>query len=133
VRLEATEAWLRRLAESCPTQRRYLLSDARRPQTILDLLPLAHSSAFGLLIRTPDPIEPTQRDEAADPRLWLDGACGAALPVWCPQVRQADQLVRLVTELTRAGAAFLDFEKLEEAPPEALNWLRQAVRFARRD
>ncbi len=60
------------------------------------------------------------------------GSFGLLLPVWYPFVRQADELVRTVSAATQAGIAPLDFDGLEEAPDEALDRLRQAVRFARR-
>lgn len=63
-----------------------------------------------------------------------DSAAPAALslPVWRPHFAEAGDLVRLVMDSKAAGASFLDFEGLHEAPPDALVWLRQAVRFARR-
>ncbi|MBU0618228.1 MAG: hypothetical protein KKI02_10960 [Planctomycetes bacterium] len=57
---------------------------------------------------------------------------GLILPVWYPFVRQADELVRTVSAAGKAGIAPIDFEGLEQAPGEAIDWLRQAVRFARR-
>lgn len=125
-------AWLRQLAETHREHRRYLLGDARMPQTIIDLLPLVTTNAFLLLLRAPEPTQPPEQGASADPGLWLDGAFGTALPVWWPQLEQADQLVRLVVDLTRAGARFFDFERLEEAPSGVVTWLKQAVRFARR-
>jgi hypothetical protein len=45
----------------------------------------------------------------------------------------AEALVRAVHEQVRLGARIIDFEDLEELPPAAVGWLRQAVRFARRE
>lgn len=60
------------------------------------------------------------------------GPFGLLLPTWYPCVRQADELVRTVSAATQARIAPLDFAGLEEAPGEAIDRLRQAVRFARR-
>jgi hypothetical protein len=57
---------------------------------------------------------------------------GLTLPVWYPLVRQADELVRTVSAANRAAITPIEFEGLAEAPGEAIDWLRQAVRFARR-
>ncbi|MBU0639377.1 MAG: hypothetical protein KKB50_10980 [Planctomycetes bacterium] len=61
-----------------------------------------------------------------------DLAPAVAMPVWFPAFRESAALVRFVTSRTEGGAEFFDFEGLEEAPPEALQWLKQAVRYARR-
>lgn len=55
-----------------------------------------------------------------------------ALPVWRPSFNVPASLVRLLTEAARAGVQTFDLEGLDEAPPEAVVWLKQAVRFARR-
>jgi len=55
-----------------------------------------------------------------------------ALPVWRPTFADAAELVRLVSEAARAGVSLFDFEGLSEAAPEAVVWLKQAVRYARR-
>lgn len=58
-----------------------------------------------------------------------DGLC---LPVWRPTNTDSAELVRRVTQAAGAGLRYFDFAGLEVAPPEALTWLRQAVRYARR-
>ena len=55
-----------------------------------------------------------------------------SLAVWRPTFSDSAALVRLVSEATEAGVGYFDFEGLHEAPPEALTWLKQALRFARR-
>ena len=55
------------------------------------------------------------------------------LQCWRPAFALASDLVRRVAELTASGARDFDFEGLDEAPDEALDWLRQAVRYARRE
>lgn len=123
-------AWLQRLAERYGTWRRYLLTDAESFESIGRLVA---GEAFRLVLRSDRP--PGATDESgpqATIRL-LDGACGLALPLWRPTFDQADQLFRVVNEARRAGTVFFDFEGLEEAPEEALDWLRQAVRYAHRE
>ncbi len=61
-----------------------------------------------------------------------DCPVGLCVPVWRPAFSDAPRLVRLVAESTRAGVQHFDFEGLPNAAPQALTWLRQAVRFARR-
>jgi hypothetical protein len=58
---------------------------------------------------------------------------GLAHGAWLPVVSSADELVRFVYETQQRGVSFFDFEDLDESPPEAIDWLRQAVRYARRD
>jgi hypothetical protein len=57
---------------------------------------------------------------------------GLALPVWRPTFAESASLVRTVTDAASRGVQFFDFEALDEAPPDAVTWLKQAVRFARR-
>jgi hypothetical protein len=59
-------------------------------------------------------------------------AAALALPFWRPAFDEAGDVVRLVAEAAAAGVRFFDFEGLHETPPDALTWLKQAVRFARR-
>jgi hypothetical protein len=44
----------------------------------------------------------------------------------------ANRLVQAVADACGAGMTFFDFAHLEESPPEAITWLKQAVRYARR-
>jgi len=118
-----TAAWLRRLAENHRDRRRYLLSDMLACESI-GVLP--GEERFSLLVRTGD-------EDASKIAIRFSGrACGLSLPVWRPAIQGAGQLVRQVSTIMHAGLDFLDFEGLDEAPEEAITWLRQAVRFARR-
>ena len=65
--------------------------------------------------------------------LYLDEHQGLRLPVWSSKGPGPDGLVRLVSVAVADGLEFLDFEGLEEAPPGVVTWLKQAVRFARRE
>lgn len=58
--------------------------------------------------------------------------CGRSLWIWRPAYRQASELVSALTDLAAAGTPIVDLEGADEAPAEAVEWLRQAVRFARR-
>jgi hypothetical protein len=57
---------------------------------------------------------------------------GLSLPVWQPTFAEAPALVRLVSDAVEHGVQTFDFEGLDEALPEAVTWLKQAVRYARR-
>jgi hypothetical protein len=55
-----------------------------------------------------------------------------SLPAWRPAFRDSSELVRFVQDALEGGVRFFDFEGLDLNPPEALTWVRQAVRYARR-
>lgn len=57
---------------------------------------------------------------------------GLALPAWRPAFSDAAELVRTVAAAAEAGVWFFDFEHLDEAPADAVTWVKQAVRYARR-
>lgn len=125
-----TASWLQHLADTHQARRRYLLFTETTASD--SIVPLLGEDAFQPLLRTCGPL------------LAPDGASLQArirsstrlhaltLPVWRPAIQQADHLVRLVSAATNAGITFLDFEDLDQAPEEAVVWLKQAVRFARR-
>lgn len=62
----------------------------------------------------------------------LHGFSGVSLPAWHPEFRESSELVRFVQEVLGQGVRFFDFERLDLDAPEALTWVRQAVRFGRR-
>jgi len=49
-----------------------------------------------------------------------------------PANRTADSLVRSLAEAVGSGLQFVEFERVEEMPEQAITWLKQAVRYARR-
>ncbi len=55
-----------------------------------------------------------------------------SLPAWRPVFRDSSELVRFIQDALEGGVRFFDFERLDLDPPEALTWVRQAVRYARR-
>jgi hypothetical protein len=71
-------------------------------------------------LETPLPYDPPPFDEIV------------RLPVWRPSFTAPAALVRLASDAVANGVRLFDFEGLDEAPPEAVTWLKQAVRFARR-
>lgn len=76
--------------------------------------------------------EPADQDRLAALLQVAPYAGGLALPVWRPTFGQAAELVRVLSETVRLGVRLFDCEGLDEAEPEAVKWLKQAVRFARR-
>jgi hypothetical protein len=72
-------------------------------------------------------LDPPRPDE-----LRARGAIGASLPPGRPLFSDPTQLVRYLRDAAAAGFERLEFEALEEFPPDAMTWLRQAVRYARR-
>lgn len=124
-----TAAWLQRLAHTHSALRRYVLTDAASCSLVGPVLP---DGSFLLLLRTSGASH-TAEENVLDVAASLEPhAHGLVLPVWRPAVAQAGDLVRQVSTLVQAGASFFDFEGLDEAPAEAVTWLKQAVRFARR-
>ncbi len=127
-RWQDTTAWLRRLAEMHRGRRRYFLADAAACESVG---PLLGEETFLLVLRTFGPFRTA--DGATFAAICSSQkARGLTLPIWRPSVDQAGELVRQVSTVTHAGLDFIDFEGLDEAAEEAITWLRQAVRFARR-
>jgi hypothetical protein len=132
-------AWLERLAAAHAGLRCYVLADRRFDTE--HWLPAeaawAHLStgvvtpvfrSSGLPLRDLD----LRRELVAPAAARHLESFGLVLPVCLPFVRQADELVRAVSGAARGGISPIDFEGLAEAPADALDWLRQAVRFGRR-
>jgi hypothetical protein len=116
--------WLRRTA-AADAERRYQL--VRAPGSAW---PVAPDGLIQRIIRLP-------RSFGESPERWLDQDCviqgdGWSFFAWSSVCRDAATLVRVVTKASRRGVRFTDFEGLDEAPAEAITWLKQAVRFARR-
>jgi hypothetical protein len=107
--------WLRRLAETGADHRYHLIHAFETP------LPYA-PAPLAEIVRVPD----------CEPAIRCAGIAGWALPVWRPTFAAPAALVRLVSDAVASGVQRFDFEGLDEAPAEAVTWLKQAVRFARR-
>ncbi len=118
--------WLQRLADTDPAIRHLLMRDADCPA------PYGDEPPWPTLLRV------SADGELATAVNWDSmiaagvGAAGLSLPVWRPAFREAAELVRVVTAATNVGVGMFDFEGLGAAAPEAITWLKQAVRFARR-
>lgn len=122
------DAWLRRLAEADPQRRHWLLRPADaaegRPTSPDIVLRWPTGGAAGVPGGTVGP--------PVDADLCAGHVAGWSVPAWRPVFGTAAELVRWVVEVTQRGATWFDFEGLDAAPPDAVTWLRQAVRYARR-
>ena len=134
-----TLTWLERLAASHEQRAWSMLMDRwfdadhwLEPETAFANLPDDLFRPVFRLLSSPLGDIDLQRDFVRPASERQLGSFGLLLPTWYPFVRQAGELVRTVSAATRAGIAPLDFAGLEEAPGEAIDRLRQAVRFARR-
>jgi hypothetical protein len=118
--------WLRRVAESDP-ERRHLLVRTFGDPSIGNIAPWVRmvrlpNRACGSL----DGPEWATRIEA------LPQIAALTLPVWKPTFAEAAEFVRFISEAVKAGVSTFDFEGLNEAADDAVTWLKQATRFARR-
>ncbi len=57
---------------------------------------------------------------------------GCVLEVWRPAVQTAEELVKQVVAAAEVGGDPIILTGIDEAPAEVVDWLRKAVRFARR-
>lgn len=71
-------------------------------------------------------------DEAEEPGDPPRVAEALEIGLWFAWRQGADSLVRAVSDAVERGVEFFDFTELDETPPETVEWLRQAVRYARR-
>lgn len=109
--------WRRRLADSDP-QHTYWHLQAVLPAVMrrhADLPHILDCAAAGVSHASPPP-----------------PSAGLAVPCWRPFFPDSAALVRFVAAARENGCEFFDFECVDESPPDASTWLKQAVRFARR-
>lgn len=52
--------------------------------------------------------------------------------LFAPNAQAGDSLVRSLSHAVGLGFQFFEFERVEEMPEQAVTWLKQAVRYARR-
>jgi hypothetical protein len=76
--------------------------------------------------------ERTARDMGFDAEMELQPLCLDA-SAWRPEHESAADFVRFVSTHAKEGVQRFDFRDLECSHPEAITWLKQAVRFTRRD
>lgn len=115
--------WLSRLGGGAPVAK-FLLLRAADPAADA-LLPQSW--------RRLQAIDASHTAELADARAAAPRGDALAIHAWRPTVADAAALVRLVDEAAGRGVSFFDFEGIEEYPDESITWLRQAVRYARRE
>ncbi len=126
VRQEAAAEWLRRLAERKPAGTCVLVREhLEGRETSVD-------SGAPWMMRLPSELTESSAWSAALAEA-CDGAVGVSLPAWRPAFDEPAALVRFVRAACDAGVQRFDFEGLDAAPDEAVMWLKQAVRFARRE
>ena len=119
--------WLQRLGEGDGDRRRLLVRSFGEPA-------LGNCAPWVRLVRLlPGDCGPLDGERWAERLRALAEISALALPVWRPTFNDASEVVRLVLEAVKASVRTFDFEGLSEAPPEAVTWLKQAVRFARRE
>lgn len=129
IRTEANRVWLHALIERRAALGWRLECDAddaphERPQ-----LP----PRVEWIVRLPRRAEPFGRHAVAALRQRFAGAVGVSLHAWRPSFSEGHELVHWVHEAGEHGLEIMEFRGVDEAMGEAFDWLRQAVRFARRD
>ena len=141
--------WLARLREMFPEQRFHMRTGAWTPtdswlqgegafEAVLDgYMPVFVTSSAGAEVSA------GQREgHAKIPPAGVE-RYGEILPVWRPEIQQGDELVKRAATAVhgegvgeggavRTGATMLEFEGLDTAPRMVLDWVRHAVRYARR-
>ncbi len=125
VRQQAAATWMREILAHHSEIRWYHERDDSPPA-----LPWSASAACGPVDWIP--VLRGRGSEADPPREGLPATAGRVLPVWRPFVSRPDQLVRSVASVARVVRGPIQFDGIEEAPPEVVDWLRQALRYARR-
>lgn len=126
IRREANRLWLRQLTLRYARREWYVLwdcGDARDAANGIDnVRPVVR------IRRGADSV----RDHSPEQVLRRHGAAGVAIHAWRPTFHEGSALVRWINEAVERGVWHFDFDGVDESPDEALVWLRQAVRFARR-
>ena len=119
--------WLQRLAEGDTESRRFLVRPFGEPR-------IGNFAPWVRLVRFA-PARRGSRDIADWTRLQksLSEISALSIGVWRPAFSEAAEIVRLTSDAVLAGVTTFDFEGLSESPPEAVTWLKQAVRKARRE
>lgn len=127
VRRADVALWLQRLAADGADRSRWLVRKFGEPV-------LGNCPPWVRLLRLPTEARGPLDAPGWQPlRTALGEISGLATPVWRPTFVSAADLVRFVSQAADAGVSMFDFEGLGEAPEEAITWLKQAVRKARRD
>lgn len=117
--------WLAGMAKRSPKLRFLAVRNVAR----VDELAAAPAGWDKMLRRAPETAGGATSAESGQVSL---SAGAASLWVQPPWVGSSSDLVTLTRSMFEQGARFLDFEGIEEAPA-GVDWLRQALRYARRD
>lgn len=128
--------WLERMAEDHPGKRMVLVEPRAGVDRDLDSLVGTGWISLGRSFRQALWVSVSiirGKTKNRPPLLEISGRTGLQLPVWAAAGISADGLVELVAYAAREGVRFFDFECVEESPPGVLTWLKQAVRYARRE
>lgn len=129
VRLRSLERWLESLAAKYPEQGFY------HGPLNFDSAAVGRSGLAGF-----------DRLATFDADCWLEDAppegeksiitvmddVAVEMDLWFAWRHGPDALVRVVLELLTRGVRYFDFADIDETPPQTVDWLRQAVRYARR-
>lgn len=126
IRREANRVWLRQLMSRHSRREWYVLRDCQDADAAS-----AGIDALRPVVRIRRGADPT-REHSPEALLRRHGATGVAIHAWRPTFQEGSALVRWISEGVERGVWYFDFDGVDESPAEALVWLRQAVRFARR-
>ncbi len=125
-RRRETCLWLQKLVEGEAERRLFLVRQLGEPAA-------GNCAPWVPLLRCPSSVRNGPDDPSWQPVMkMLPETSALAMPVWRPAFSEAAELVKMLAEGVHAGVGTFDFEDLSEAAPEAVTWLKQAVRFARR-
>ncbi len=125
VRAADDRAWLGRLPDAFAEQQLYLIYPFGRE---IDRDPALHKWRW--LASLPCTLF---RSGAARTYTGNSPVYALSVPLGLPGTGKPHELVRAVHEWAGGAVTFFDFEQLVEYPPQAVTWLKQAVRFARRE
>jgi len=120
--------WLDRLASAWAELRRFYVRDFDGLRTTGP-----ESDGWAPLLRVGRDARRRASDAACAEAADWDASRAFSILVCHRVFEEASALVNVVTARVRAGADFFDFEGLDETPPEVVTWLKQAVRYARRE
>lgn len=121
------EHWLAGVAAAGP--QRFLLECAGSTEAA----PVAPEGWEALLAAPIDMLGAEQAEALLERWIVLPGCRALATPAEPAHAVEADQYVRAVMRVVRHGVRFIEFTEVEVATDEVVTWLRQAVRYARRE
>jgi hypothetical protein len=141
-RRESCLQWLERLANDHHTRRTFLLEGMPSVEGQRDLLCGPRWTLVGRMLRDALGMylaairgqgRCAGKSCSRSSILGIAPCKGVQFPVWSREGPGSDGLVQLVNCAVSDGIEFFDFEYLDESPPGVVTWLKQAVRYARRE